>query len=125
MKNPCILYILLILLFTAVTKIYAQDDIESTVKSPQVADMIRYGNNPVSMYSGRLDLQIPLLSVEDTDFSFPVSLIYNSSGFMPMKDDGLTGLNWSLSCGGSIVREVKGFPDDMPVFYNPETLQRS
>lgn len=122
MKNPCILYILLILLFTAVTKIYAQDDIESTVKSPQVADMIRYGNNPVSMYSGRLDLQIPLLSVEDTDFSFPVSLIYNSSGFMPMKDDGLTGLNWSLSCGGSIVREVKGFPDDMPVFYNPETL---
>jgi hypothetical protein len=67
------------------------------------------------MYSGRLDMEIPLTKLEDIDFDFPISLRYNSSGFMPAKSDGLVGLDWSLSCGGTIIREVKGIPDDIPV----------
>lgn len=118
-KTYFILFVILLLSFTV--KIFAQPEVlEGSVKSPGLADMIRYGKTSVSMYSGRLDLQIPLTVVEDKDFSFPISLSYNSSGFMPAKNDGLVGLNWSLSCGGFIRREVKGIPDDKPIYYNSE-----
>lgn len=119
------LNILLILFFLFPDVIYCQENLsEQNVKSPQVADMIRYGNIPVSMYAGRLDLEIPLTTIEDPDFIFPISLRYNSSGFMPIKDDGLVGLNWSLACGGVIVREVKGFPDDINYKYDSSSLYR-
>lgn len=82
------------------------------VRSPQVTDMIRYDNTPVALNSGRLDLNIPLLEISDKDFKFPVMACYNSTGFIPSKPETVLGLNWSLTFGGVIYREVKVIPDD-------------
>lgn len=91
----------------------AQESPVDIIRSPQVADMIRYDNTPVALNSGRLDLNIPLLTLEDPDFSFPVTASYNSAGFMPTKPESSIGLNWSLSMGGAIYREVRGMADDL------------
>ena len=90
--------------------LYSQHEKRSSydVKSPNVSDFIRYGNIPVKMYTGELDLNIPLLSHEDIG----LSLSYNSSGFIPNKRSGIVGLNWNLNGIGMISREVKGIPDD-------------
>lgn len=127
------LFILLNLFAIVVTK--AQSVMEM-VRSPQITDMIRYDNTPVALNSGRLDLNIPLIGIEDKDFKFPVTARYNSAGFMPSKPETVLGLNWSLVLGGVIYREVKGIPDDFDEFdikgflhiikdkknYNPQTI---
>lgn len=91
---------------------FAQDNIEQNFKSPEIADLSRFGNVPIAMNAGRIDLTIPLVEINDGTFEMPITLSYNSAGFMPMKSDGVVGLNWSLNSGGVITREVKGFPDD-------------
>lgn len=107
------LFILINLLGFMATK--AQSVME-LVRSPQIADMIRYDNTPVALNSGRLDLTIPLIGIEDKDFKFPVTANYNSTGFIPSKPETILGLNWSLALGGVIYREVKGIPDDIDDF---------
>jgi hypothetical protein len=78
------------------------------IKSPGVTDFVRSGNIPVSLYAGAIDLRIPLIAEK----SLNIGLSYNSSGFMPNKQSGIVGLNWSLNVGGVITREINGKPDD-------------
>ncbi len=80
--------------------------------SPQTWDFMQYGNIPVRKYTGQLDMQIPLYHYSDPDFDVPISIGYNSAGFIPGKPPGPVGLNWFLNCGGMITRQVQGVPDD-------------
>ncbi len=85
---------------------------EPRFMSPQVADMIRFDQTDVSLNTGRIDLEIPLIDFNDPDFDFPITLKYNSGGFIPSQPDNFVGLHWVLNMGGMIYREVKGIPDD-------------
>lgn len=80
--------------------------------SPQTADFIKYGNIPVSLYTGQISVSVPLYHIEDPDFDIPLILNYASDGFKPNKRAGFAGLNWSLSGTGTITREIYGVPDD-------------
>lgn len=80
--------------------------------SPQTCDFVRYGNLPVSHYTGQAKITIPIYEYKDNDFEIPIFLSYNSSGFMPNKKEGIVGLNWALNAGGVITRKVNGVPDD-------------
>lgn len=83
------------------------------VVSPQTAEIIRYDNVPVDMYTGRISMNIPLIQLEDKDFKFPIGLSYDSGGFKPAAPDNYVGRNWTLNCGGVVYREVNGIPDDL------------
>ncbi len=88
--------------------------VQQKIRSPQVASMMRFdGVGGISKLSGRLDLNIELMRIQDKDFDLPVALSYNSAGFMPSAPESYVGLNWSLNAGGAIIREVKGIPDDV------------
>ncbi|KAA6302470.1 MAG: hypothetical protein EZS26_001302 [Candidatus Ordinivivax streblomastigis] len=80
--------------------------------TPQVTDMIRYGNVQVNKYHGLLDFGISLDGYRDHDFDIPISLKYISSGFMPSKRPSYVGYNWIINCGGVITRTLNGSPDD-------------
>lgn len=108
-----IFYLFLLANIIMCISVRGQENPTDIIRSPQVADMIRYDNTPVALNSGRLDLNIPLLALEDPDFNFPVTACYNSAGFMPAKPEGTIGLDWSLSMGGVIYREVRGMADDL------------
>lgn len=92
--------------------------LEAQSFSPQVAGMQRFDilNNPLN--KGLVDLNIPLISYRDKDFDFPISIKYDSQGFKPNVPSNFVGLNWILSCGGVIHREVMGIPDDSYIEYN-------
>lgn len=55
---------------------------------------------------------IPLYTYRDVDFEIPVALTYSSNGLLPNVQAGSSGLGWFLSAGGTITREVNGFPDE-------------
>lgn len=77
-------------------------------KTPQTSEFERYGNIPVNLFTGGIDLGIPIFSEKGTN----VNLSYNSSGFIPSKKSNYVGYNWNLNYGGVISREVNGVADE-------------
>lgn len=96
---------------------------ESTVYSPQVAEMMRYDQTSVNLNLGRIDLTIPLVEWKDKDFDLPISLSYNSEGFRPRNSDNYVGRDWMLNTGGVIYRHVNGVPDDIKDATEPLAAQ--
>ena len=80
--------------------------------TPQVADFIRYGEIPVSLFHGQMSLEVPIYHYKDRDFNIPIQLAYTAEGFKPSKRSDLVGLDWTLIAAGCITREIYGFPDD-------------
>ncbi len=94
-------------------KLFSQFDSSLDVSVPQTSDFIRYGNIPVSKYTGQLDLSIPLFSTQTKYFNVDLNMRYNSSGFIPSKQSSAIGLNWFLNTGGVITRKVNHIPDEV------------
>jgi YD repeat-containing protein len=73
---------------------------------------MQYGNEGVDHFRGELNVTVPVYTYKDKDFEIPVSLGYNSAGFIPSQQEGIVGLHWFLNAGGIITRKVNGFPDE-------------
>ena len=83
------------------------------IKSPETYAFEKYGNVPVNLYSGMIDMRIPLYNLNiDGENSINVLLSYDSSGFLPHKKSDLGGMGWSLIAGGRISRSVNRMPDE-------------
>lgn len=80
--------------------------------TPQTAEFIKHGSFPVSLYTGKINISIPVYHYKDPDFDIPVSISYGSDGFQPMKHSGFVGHDWILNAGGCITREVYNMPDE-------------
>lgn len=85
-----IIYIAILLIFA--NKVFSQGDFGNV--SPTTSDFMKYGDIPVSLYTGKINKEIPIYNVKDSEYDFPISLIYTSDGFKPDKRSGelvLTG----------------------------------
>ncbi|OVE55839.1 hypothetical protein [Chryseobacterium mucoviscidosis] len=89
---------------------YPQDNIQ--IKSPQSNAFEKYGKIPVNLYTGAIDLKIPIVDIRTSNGKIDVLLSYDSSGFQPHKKSDLAGVNWSLIAGGKITRKINGIPDE-------------
>jgi hypothetical protein len=69
---------------------------------------------PVDLTTGAPTVSIPLYTAVNGDVSAPVGLSYSANGMKVSKyqQSGNAGIGWSLYGGGSIVRELRGLPDD-------------
>lgn len=79
--------------------------------SSEAAALGKYGEVPVSYYTGLVNNTIPLYTVQNRDLSLPISLSYHHSGIRVAEDASWVGLGWSLNGGGVITRSVRGFDD--------------
>lgn len=114
-------YILaIVLLLTVSFSGKASDFYNNNMVSAEVMDMFRYGDVETSLFTGKLNLSIPIYSLNDPDFNLDIALRYNSEGFKPRKHSGYVGYNWFLEAGGCITREVRNLPDDYNR-YDPHT----
>ena len=71
-------------------------------KSPEVAGIERYGEYPVSEYTGIPSINIPLYTIKVKDFEFPISLDYHATGIPVTQEATWVGLGWNLLAGGCI-----------------------
>lgn len=97
--------------------------IDETIQTPQTQSFVRYGNNPVNLYTGMTGVSIPIYTYKDNDFEIPISLEYASNGFIANHQTGILGQGWYLNTGGVITRTVVGIPDEshaiaMAGYYN-------
>jgi len=79
--------------------------------APEAAELGKYGNTPVSLFTGTPTISIPLFELKGNSLSLPVSLSYNASGFKPEDAAPWVGSGWSLNAGGVITRAALGNPD--------------
>lgn len=82
--------------------------------SPTAASLGRYGEIPVTMYSGTPDIVIPLFELEGVKLILPVSMSYQATGVKVEEIPGWVGLGWALNAGGVITRTVNNLIDEQP-----------
>lgn len=85
-------------------------------------EMTKYGMISPSMYTGAMSFSVPIYTYQDPDFTIPISLDYNFDGYRPAIHSGTVGYGWNLNCGGVITREVRGYPDEGPVYQVADIL---
>lgn len=107
--------LLSIIYISAATCISAQSEINNLghAPSPQAADLGHFGNIPVSYYTGRANVSIPICSFDDRGVSFDINLTYDTSGLLMNKLPGWVGPGWTLNAGGCITRVQNNFCDEM------------
>ena len=79
--------------------------------SPNVAALQRYGDIPVSPYTGVPDISIPLFQINSGNLSVPISISYHASGIKVSDEASRVGLGWALNAGGVISRTIIGEDD--------------
>lgn len=92
---------------------YTQElQLPKNVQSPNSANLGKYGDVPVSYYTGTPVVRIPLQTVSERGIDIPIALNYDASGIRLQSQPGWVGQNWSLSAGGVITRTVRDEPDE-------------
>ena len=94
-------------------------DYKQAVISPQAALMNMYGDYPVDLANGLVDISIPLHEVSTSWFSFPISAKFHASGLRANEQEGVLGVRWLMDATYSITRSVRGYPDDQMVAIPP------
>lgn len=88
---------------------------------PTAAAFCKYGNTPVSYFTGLPNISIPLLSIKSRgQLKMDISLSYHASGIKVEEQASWVGLGWSLNAGGSISRKIVGRDDIQWMYFNTE-----
>ena len=98
--------------------LFAQDELVPVITRPssEALALEKYGEIPTDLYTGRVNIDIPLLNITEHNIEIPIKINYFGGGIKVMEDDGPIGLGWTLCLGGMISRSVCGMPDEM---YDP------
>lgn len=109
------LHILILILLFLSGSVYCQDEqlIPSVPLTPEVAEFTRFLEFPISLYSGSIDITIPIYSIEVDKVNISLELKYNSTGVKVEEEASWVGLGWSLFTGGGVIsRQVRGRADE-------------
>lgn len=96
----------------------AQTDPAATFKnsvfppSPEAANFVRYGEYPVSLNKGLVNISIPIYEIKSRKLSLPITLSYHAGGIKAYDIASSAGLGWTLNAGGAVSRSVLGSPDE-------------
>jgi hypothetical protein len=96
---------------TGLTQEYLQ--LTPTIPTPNVASFTKYGEIPVSEYTGVPDITIPVYTLKDGPVNMPITLRYNASGIKVEEQSDWIGLGWNLNVGGQITHIIIGQDDEL------------
>lgn len=79
--------------------------------SPKASSIMKYGEYPVSLYTGLIDITIPVYTIERNGIRVPIEFKYHASGIKYDDTSNEVGLGWTLIVGGVITHSVRGLED--------------
>lgn len=85
------------------------------VEAPNAASFNKYIDNPIGLYNGTPDVNVPLYTLKDGLIEIPITLRYNTSGIKVNEEASWVGLGWNLNVGGVITRQAVGGIDRQPI----------
>lgn len=80
--------------------------------NPEAASLGKYGEYPVDLSSGLVNIDIPLFQIKTKELTVPVSISYHASGIKVNDIASPVGLGWALNAGGVLTRTVRGKADE-------------
>ncbi len=83
-----------------------------SLPAPQVGSLGKFGDIPVSPFTGVPDISLPVHTVSEGPLALPLTLQYHASGIKVAELAGWTGIGWTLQAGGAISRTILGYPDE-------------
>jgi len=100
--------------------IFAQEDVltfdpylQVQNASPEAEKYNQLSEIPVDLYTGRVNIEIPLYTIIHNDIKVPISISYMGGGIKVAEESGLVGLGWKLNASGVISRVLRGMPDEL------------
>ncbi len=87
---------------------------DGVMPAPQAAAMGKFGDVPVSHYTGVPNISVPIYSLSQGPLSVPITMQYHAGGHKVGILASWVGLGWNLSAGGQITRTTLGLPDELP-----------
>lgn len=84
-------------------------------ETPNVASFNKYIDNPIGLYNGTPEVNVPLYTLKDGAIEIPITLRYNTSGIKVNEEADRVGLGWNLNVGGVITRQAVGGIDRQPI----------
>ena len=100
-------FLLIIGLFFVANNIFCDND-ESSEEGQNNAQT---GQTSPSLYTGGMSINIPVYTIQDPDFTLPISLSYTANGYVQSQSSGAVGYNWTLNAGSVITRKIIGSSD--------------
>ncbi|MBL0682103.1 RHS repeat domain-containing protein [Aquimarina mytili] len=89
------------------------DNPNDYLTNPSLAGFNDYSNQElVDLYTGMVNINIPIYTVQNNDLQVPISLSYRKDGILVDEKASDVGLGWGLNTVGYIKRQVKGNPDE-------------
>jgi YD repeat-containing protein len=79
--------------------------------SPDAAVMMKFGDVPISPYTGTADVNVPIYNIQVKGLSLPIGLDYHTGGVKVKEEATWVGLGWNLSPGGMISRTINDHDD--------------
>lgn len=111
MKQLALLFLMLVF-----QEIFGQrmDQIISNVipPSPNAASLGKFIENPVGLYTGTPNINVPIYQLELGSLKLPISLSYHSSGLKVDDISSWVGAGWALNAGGVLSRTIRGRADE-------------
>jgi hypothetical protein len=80
--------------------------------SPTASSIANNSSETVDMYTGKVNITLPLHTLKGRDIEVPISLHYSSGGVRVNDIAGWVGMHWSLQAGGCVSRVMKNLPDE-------------
>lgn len=99
------------------------ENLFASLPTPQAQALYRFGSVPVSPYTGKADISIPVYSTEVCSIPLTVSLNYDTRGVLVNSIPGCAGHGWTLNSGGMITREQQGWPDEADIVADPNPVR--
>src|SRR6478752_3075473 len=105
--------IFIFLLYPALAFSQAAADFPKVIPpSPNAANLGKYVETPVGLFTGTPQINIPIYDIKEGDLNLPISLSYQAGGITVSEIASSTGLGWALNAGGVITRRVEGLMDE-------------
>jgi len=112
MKNIFLNIVFILLIFNGLFAQTSLNFTEVSLPSASATAVAKYGDIPVNLSNGKVDIQLPVYNLTDGSINVPITLRYDASGVRPNEHPSMVGSNFSLFCGGTITRLVKGRADE-------------
>lgn len=96
----------------------------NAIHSPNASSLGKYGDVPVSLYTGTPEINIPIHKINERGVELDISLSYDAKGVRVSDLPTWVGQNWTLNAGGIITRTVKGRSfDELNFFHNKDICE--
>ena len=84
--------------------------------TPDVMAFQKVNMIPVSLYTGKANIDVPIYEIDLDGTKIPISLKYNTGGVRVNDVASSVGMGWSLNAGGYVTKQVKDIEDNALTF---------